>query len=176
MRHSVVLDLKKCRGCTTCIKNCPTEAIRVRNGKATILPNRCIDCGDLHPRVPPQRGEVAFATRLDQLKNFKYTVAIPDPALYGQFQNLNDVDIVLDGLLALGFDQVFEAAAASEMLGGHRPQPHPARADSGPCPRSLPPARRWCGSSPFASPSSSATSPRLFPPRSWPPFWPGRTR
>ena len=45
MRHSVVLEYIKCRGCTTCIKNCPTEAIRVRRGKATILPNRCIDCG-----------------------------------------------------------------------------------------------------------------------------------
>ena len=45
MRHSVVLELKRCRGCTTCIKCCPTEAIRVRGRKATILPDRCIDCG-----------------------------------------------------------------------------------------------------------------------------------
>ena len=38
MRHSVVLDVKRCRGCTTCIKCCPTEAIRVRGRRATILP------------------------------------------------------------------------------------------------------------------------------------------
>ena len=43
MRHSVVLDVKRCRGCTTCIKCCPTEAIRVRGRRATILPDRCID-------------------------------------------------------------------------------------------------------------------------------------
>ena len=54
MRHSVVLDFKKCRGCTTCIKNCPTEAIRVRSGKATILPNRCIDCGNCALACFPQ--------------------------------------------------------------------------------------------------------------------------
>ena len=36
-------------------------------------------------------------------------MALPDPALYGQFQNLDDVDIVLNGLLELGFDQVYEA-------------------------------------------------------------------
>ena len=117
MRHSVVLDLKKCRGCTTCIKNCPTEAIRVRNGKATILPNRCIDCGTCI-RVCPHSAVKSVCDSLEQLKKFKYAVAIPDPALYGQFQNLNDVNIVLNGLLALGFDQVFEAAAASEMLAG----------------------------------------------------------
>ena len=48
MKHSVVLEYKRCRGCTTCIKNCPTEAIRVRNGKATILNARCIDLSLIH--------------------------------------------------------------------------------------------------------------------------------
>lgn len=117
VRHSVVLDLKKCRGCTTCIKNCPTEAIRVRNGKATILPNRCIDCGTCI-RVCPHNAVKSVCDSLELLKNYKYTVAIPDPALYGQFQNLDDLNIVLNGLLELGFDHVFEAASASEMLAG----------------------------------------------------------
>ena len=35
--HSVRLDEEKCEGCTNCIKRCPTEAIRVRNGKAHII-------------------------------------------------------------------------------------------------------------------------------------------
>lgn len=117
MRHSVVLDLKKCRGCTTCIKNCPTEAIRVRNGKATILPNRCIDCGTCI-RVCPHKAVKSVCDGFESLSRFSYTVAIPDPALYGQFQNLDDVDIVLNGLLELGFDQVYESAAASELLAG----------------------------------------------------------
>ena len=103
MRHSVVLDFKKCRGCTTCIKNCPTEAIRVRSGKATILPNRCIDCGTCI-RVCPHKAVKSVCDDFSALKNYRYTIAIPDPALYGQFQNLDDVDIVLNGLLELGFD------------------------------------------------------------------------
>ena len=98
MRHSVVLDFKKCRGCTTCIKNCPTEAIRVRSGKATILPNRCIDCGTCI-RVCPHKAVKSVCDDFSALKNYRYTIAIPDPALYGQFQNLDDVDIVLNGLL-----------------------------------------------------------------------------
>lgn len=117
MRHSVVLDLKKCRGCTTCIKNCPTEAIRVRNGKATILPNRCIDCGTCI-RVCPHKAVKSVCDGFEVLKNYKYTIAIPDPALYGQFQHLDDVDIILNGLLELGFDHVYESAAASELLAG----------------------------------------------------------
>ena len=54
MKHSVILEYKRCRGCTTCIKNCPTEAVRVRSGKATILNERCIDCGKCSTRCPYQ--------------------------------------------------------------------------------------------------------------------------
>ena len=43
--HSVTLDKDLCKGCINCIKRCPTEAIRVRDGKAHILAERCIDCG-----------------------------------------------------------------------------------------------------------------------------------
>ena len=35
--HSVRLDKKKCKACTSCLKRCPTEAIRVRGGRAHIL-------------------------------------------------------------------------------------------------------------------------------------------
>ena len=44
--HSVSLDKDACKGCTHCVKRCPTEAIRVRDGKATIISERCIDCGE----------------------------------------------------------------------------------------------------------------------------------
>ena len=44
--HSVTLDKDKCVGCTNCLKRCPTEAIRVRGGRAHIIDERCIDCGE----------------------------------------------------------------------------------------------------------------------------------
>ena len=44
--HSVRLEGDKCRGCTNCLKRCPTEAIRVRGGRAHIIDERCIDCGE----------------------------------------------------------------------------------------------------------------------------------
>ena len=97
MRHSVVLELKRCRGCTTCIKRCPTEAIRVRGRKATILPDRCIDCGSCI-RICPHKAIKSVGDSLDILKQYQYCVALPEPALYGQFQHLDSVDIVLNGL------------------------------------------------------------------------------
>ena len=44
--HSVRLDREKCMGCTNCLKRCPTEAIRIRGGRAHIIDERCIDCGE----------------------------------------------------------------------------------------------------------------------------------
>ena len=41
--HSVYLDSDKCTGCITCLKRCPTQAIRVRDGKAHIINEFCID-------------------------------------------------------------------------------------------------------------------------------------
>ena len=115
MKHSVIVEYKRCRGCTSCIKSCPTEAIRVRHGKATILADRCIDCG-LCLQVCPHHAVRAVPNRFEVLNRYEYRIALPDPVLYGQFQNLDDVDIVLNGLLEVGFDDVYEVAKAAEYL------------------------------------------------------------
>ena len=39
------IDPIKCNGCGTCLKPCPTTAIKVENKKATIDYTRCIGCG-----------------------------------------------------------------------------------------------------------------------------------
>ena len=121
MRHSVVLDERRCRGCTTCIKCCPTEAIRVRGRRATILPDRCIDCGSCI-RICPHKAIRSVGDSLDILKNYQYCVALPEPALYGQFQHLDNVDIVLNGLLKMGFHKVWEVAKAAEMISDYERQ------------------------------------------------------
>ena len=113
--HSVELDAALCCGCTNCLKRCPTEAIRIRDGKAHILSTRCIDCGECI-RVCPHHAKRARSNSLDEIHNFKIKVAIPAPALFGQFNNLNDIDIVLTGLQALGFDYIYEVSRAAELV------------------------------------------------------------
>ena len=121
MRHSVVLDVKRCRGCTTCIKCCPTEAIRVRGRRATILPDRCIDCGSCI-RICPHKAIKSVGDSLDILNNYQYCVALPEPALYGQFHHLDSVDIVLSALLKIGFHKVYEVAKAAELISDYERQ------------------------------------------------------
>lgn len=113
--HSVRLDADKCQGCTNCIKRCPTEAIRVRNKKAYIISDRCIDCGECI-RVCPHHAKYAVSEHYNELVKYKYRIALPAPALYGQFNNLENVDYVLTGLKKMGFDDVVEVSKGAEIL------------------------------------------------------------
>ena len=116
--HSVYLDAQKCNGCTTCLKHCPTEAIRIRDNHAVINQERCIDCGECI-RVCPHNAKKAKCSKLSSMDKFKWKIALPAPTLYGQFDNLDDVDYVLDGLLKIGFDDVFEVSAAAELVSAY---------------------------------------------------------
>ena len=113
--HSVRLDVDKCRGCTNCIKRCPTQAIRVREGRAHIIKERCIDCGECI-RVCPHHAKYASSDSLDIINDYKYKIALPAPALYGQFHNLDDINIILNAFSSLGFDAVFEVSKAAELI------------------------------------------------------------
>ena len=113
--HSVLLDESKCTGCTTCLKHCPTEAIRIKNGRAFINPQRCIDCGECI-RVCPHKAKKAVCGKLADMQKFKWKIALPAPTLYGQFDNLEEIDYVLDGLLKIGFDDVYEVSKAAELV------------------------------------------------------------
>ncbi|MCH5169885.1 MAG: 4Fe-4S binding protein [Oscillospiraceae bacterium] len=114
-KHSVELDVSKCTGCTTCIRHCPTEAIRIRDGHAVINDDRCIDCGECI-RVCPNNAKRAMCSKFEHYTHYKWKIALPAPSLLGQFEGLDDVDTVLQGLLDIGFDDVFEVAKAAELV------------------------------------------------------------
>ncbi len=112
---SVHLKEDLCMGCINCIKRCPTQAIRVRNGKAVITKEFCIDCGECI-RICPHHAKEATYDSPEIMKNYEYTVALPAPSLYGQFNHLEDVNIVLTALKKMGFDDVFEVSGAAELV------------------------------------------------------------
>ena len=116
--HSVFLDEHKCTGCTTCLRHCPTEAIRIRDGHAVINEARCIDCGECI-RVCPHKAKRSRRSKLDAMDGYKWKIALPAPSLYGQFDNLDDVDYVLNGLRRIGFDEVFEVSKAAELVSAY---------------------------------------------------------
>ncbi len=114
--HSVILDYEKCKGCTACMRICPMEAIRVYNEKAKIIEERCIDCGECIKVCPYKAKRAVCDSFQGKLEDYRWTIALPAPALYGQFSKLDDVDFILTGLINMGFNQVFEVAQAAEII------------------------------------------------------------
>jgi iron only hydrogenase large subunit-like protein len=107
--HSIRIDTEKCDGRMKCMRICPTEAIRVRKGKAMIIEEKCIDCGECI-NVCPHNAIIPLTDPFGELAKFRHTVAIPSPALYAQFGREILPDKILDGIKKLGFDDAFDLA------------------------------------------------------------------
>ncbi len=113
--HSVRLIENRCKGCVICARRCPIEAIRIRHGRAQIIEPRCIDCGECIRRCP-SHAKAAITDSLDDLAQYEYNIALPAPALYAQFGIETRIDSILSGIVALGFDEVFEVAQGAEIV------------------------------------------------------------
>ena len=101
--HSIRFDTSACHGCMACMRVCPTQAIRVRRGQATMLEDRCIDCGECI-KVCTRNAVVPLTASPSGLRRLDYTVAIPSPALYTQFDGDVTPGTILQALRNSGFD------------------------------------------------------------------------
>lgn len=115
--QSILVDENACIGCINCIKRCPTKAIRVIDGKAQIDTAKCINCGQC-VMVCQKRAMHPNYDSISVIEGYKYKVALPSGAFFGQFRNADDVDKILNSLLAVGFDDVFEVARGDDILSG----------------------------------------------------------
>jgi iron only hydrogenase large subunit-like protein len=113
-RHSVLLKEDLCEGCTNCVKNCPTKAIRVHQGKAMIKEELCIDCAECI-RTCVYHAKYTRTDQLEDIAEYNYPVALVPPSFYGQFDNLKPVEVVA-ALHQLGFKEVKDVALAAEAL------------------------------------------------------------
>lgn len=113
--HSVRLNEARCKGCVNCIKHCPTEAIRIRHGKAEITEERCIDCGECI-RQCVNHAKTAVTDKMANLDRYRYNIALPAPSLYAQFPVKVREQEIETALIAIGFDDVFEVAWAAELV------------------------------------------------------------
>lgn len=105
--HALQVSAEKCIGCTHCMRTCPTEAIRIRNGLAIINQERCVDCGRCL-RVCPEKAIFVEQDDLNKLRDFKYRVILFPAVMIGQFREEYTEDQIYDALLKIGFTHIFE--------------------------------------------------------------------
>ena len=105
LNHGFFIDAQACHGRLACMRICPTQAIRVREGKAQLLPHLCIDCGSCLRAC--RSGAIHATTRsFAELDKYRYKVALPSPVLFGQFPLAVTPAHVVAGLRGVGFDAV----------------------------------------------------------------------
>lgn len=113
--HSLRFDANKCDGCMSCMRVCPTAAVRIRSGHAIKLEDRCIDCGECI-RVCPEGAIVPLTDQMADLSKFDYKIAIPSPALYAQFDSEIFPGMIFAALKQCGFDDVEPLSPACEII------------------------------------------------------------
>ena len=111
--HKVVDE--KCKGHMTCMRHCPTQAIRVRQGKAFISDELCVDCGECIS-VCPEGAIVPIADPVGEISQFKYKVVVPAPVLYSQFGPSVHPYLIHKALMSVGFDEVVDVNMSSATL------------------------------------------------------------
>ncbi len=113
--HALKIDRELCIGCTHCMKVCPTQALRIRNGKAELLANRCVDCGECFRACP------VSAIRIEEddfqdIFDYKHRVALVPSVLINQFPEDLPPEQIYSTLLEVGFTDVFEVEHAVDIL------------------------------------------------------------
>ncbi len=94
-----------CIGCSHCMKVCPTEALRVKNGKATIHVEWCIDCGECY-RVCPTRAIRVMDDDFKQIYDFKHRVLLVPSLFFAQFPGKVSRTTIYKIIGELGFSEV----------------------------------------------------------------------
>jgi iron only hydrogenase large subunit-like protein len=94
---------------------CPTEALRVRDGKAELYNNRCIDCGECF-RVCPVNAIIIEQDDFSKIFNFTHRVALVPAVLLGQFPEGISPSEVYAALKELGFTEIFEVENSTKVL------------------------------------------------------------
>jgi ferredoxin len=113
--HSLRFDVDRCDGCMSCMRACPTAAVRIRKGRAVKHADRCIDCGECI-RICPRSAIVPLTDQMADLSKFKCKIAIPSPALYAQFDPEVFPSIIFSALKQCGFDDVESVSPACDAI------------------------------------------------------------
>ncbi len=106
-----------CRVCYTCVRECPTKAISVKDGQAEIVSDRCILCGNCVMVCSQNAKQVtSIADSLgDILEENEKVVAIVAPSFPAEFEEFS-LEQFVGALKAIGFDYVVETAFGADLV------------------------------------------------------------
>ncbi len=113
--HALKIISDVCTGCTHCMNVCPTAAIRIKQGKATLNENACTDCG-MCLKSCPQQAIIVEQDDFNQIFKFSYRIILLPTVLIGQFAEDITEEQIFSELHNLGFNYVMEVDKATGLL------------------------------------------------------------
>ena len=119
VRRQLVYTIKdRCRVCYTCLRECPVKAIKIINGQAEVVNDRCIGCGNC-VKVCSQGAKVSYRSVDDVyelLKSDQKIVACLAPSFPAEFTEISDYRVLVGMTRKLGFDYVTEVAFGADIV------------------------------------------------------------
>jgi signal transduction histidine kinase/iron only hydrogenase large subunit-like protein len=105
-----------CKRCYSCIRECPAQAIRVVNGQAMVMQERCIVCGHCITVCSQDAKFYQTDTELvcDELLPSKKSIAIVAPSFAASFPD--NYSKFPTALRKLGFKEVVETAFGADLV------------------------------------------------------------
>ena len=118
MEKSLVYTVKElCKTCYTCVRGCPAKAIRIYQGQAEIIDERCISCGNC--MLMCSRGAKKLSSGLDDtvefIKSNEKLIFIIAPSFPVEFVD-TDVRRLVGMIRKLGFKYVVEVAFGADLV------------------------------------------------------------
>ncbi|NTV76044.1 MAG: 4Fe-4S binding protein, partial [Holophaga sp.] len=115
----IFTEKTQCQDCYKCVRQCPVKAIKVQNGSAQVIPERCVFCGTCVNVCPVGAKKVRddlYRARL-LLKRRPKVVASLAPSFVSEFPGVAPGSMVA-ALKALGFWGVSETALGAQQVSG----------------------------------------------------------
>jgi iron only hydrogenase large subunit-like protein len=112
----IITYKERCRLCYSCVRSCPVKAIKVEQGFAEIIYDRCIGCGNC--LSCPQNAKVVvdkMVNTQELLTSGNPVVAVLGCSFPAHFHSITPGQLVA-GLKSLGFLEVHEGAYGARMI------------------------------------------------------------
>ncbi|MEA3317519.1 MAG: [Fe-Fe] hydrogenase large subunit C-terminal domain-containing protein [Bacteroidota bacterium] len=116
----IKINTEKCDLSYSCVRVCPVKAIEIKANTnfAKIIPERCIGCGACIAVCPNNAIEYEDSKETTKkiLQSDNKTVAIVDPSISGEFNDITDYRKFVQMIRELGFDYVNEISFGADII------------------------------------------------------------